>query len=432
MSEDRRGEYFTLFPHVQLVRGATGVAVHDLFRSLVFWFRERAVAEALTRMVLGERCGEAADGAGISRVMLYQYLSVFTKLDLGTRVPQRTANHAFRPHLTRHQAKEKGVYQTGGAVTLELATECLYQCPWCTSANLLTTQACSCGVWPARGMRISPKTRISAIERLNEQGKSKLVVRGGEPLLHWGELLTILQAASRLGMSAEIHSTGILLNERRIEELQGIQVSFALLLAAKTEVEFDGAVGRRGAWSALQHTIQSLRRNRIAFIAKIPVSIRARQSTENLAEWAFGLGASSVQWLIYAPPGEKLADFRASVAPSSPQAMAVGLDQFFANAQCQSCFANRCFIGADGSVTPCIGVREPVARLGEIDMTQVLREDRLGPPQESTARRQMPECARCEFRFGCWSCLVRTTEFRASARARHWDCNYDPESATWG
>jgi radical SAM protein with 4Fe4S-binding SPASM domain len=292
-------------------------------------------------------------------------------------------------------------------------------------------QACSCGVWPAGGARISPETRISAIERLNEQGKSKLVVRGGEPLLHWEELLAVLRAASRLGMSSEIHSTGILLNQRRIEELRGIQVGFALLLAADTEAEFDCAVGRGGAWSALQHTIQLLRGNHIAFTAKIPVSIRARQRIESLAEWAAGLGASSVEWLPYALPGDESAGFRAWVSPSSPQTMAVGMDQFFANAQCQSCFANKCFIAADGSVTPCIGVREPVARLGEMDITQVLHEDRLGPPQESTARRQMPECARCEFRFGCCSCLVRTTELRGSARARHWDCSYDPESAAW-
>ena len=432
MDESRPGEYLALFPHVQLVRGAAGVAVHDLFRSRVFWFRGKAVAEALARMAMGERCDQAAGGAGISPLELDQYLAVFSELDLGTRVPQRTANHAFRPHLTRSQAREKGVFQTGGTVTVEFAADCVYQCPWCTSKNMLTAQACSCGVWPARGARISAETRISTIERLHEQGRSKLVVRGGEPLLYWDDLLLVLHASARLGMSVEIHSTGVLLTERQIEALKGIKVHFVLLLAAETEDGFDGAVGRRGSWNALMAAIQLLRRSRIAFTAQIPVLASENGSRAHLAEWAFGLGASRVEWLIYAPAGTKPAEFRAAVAPASPQAMAVGLDRFFANAQCQHCFANNCFIGADGSVTPCIGIREPLARLGEIDVTQVLQEDRLGPPQESTARRQIPECARCEFRFGCCSCLVRTTEWKGTQRARHWDCNYDPESAAWG
>lgn len=428
-------EYFTLFPHVQLVRGAKGTAIHDLFRSRVFWFRDEPVAEALTRMARGEPREEAALAAGISGDALDRYLTVLTKLDLGTRVAQLTASHAFRPHLTRAQAKERSVFQPDGTVTIEIATECVFHCPWCTTANFLTKQACSCGVWLARGVRLSPDERIFAIERLKEQGKSKLIVRGGEPLLHWDELLLILEAASRLGMFSEIHSTGVLLNKERIEALRGKQVRFSLLLAAPTESEFDVAVGRRGAWTEVRNVIGLLRQSGISFLAKIPLSIASPERANKLAEWALGLGAAGVEWVVYAPPpgeGFDVADLRAAVSPSSPQDMAVGLQQFLENAQCQSCFANTCFIAVDGLVTPCIGLREPLARLGEVRMTQVLHEDLLGSPQESTARWQVPQCARCEFRFGCWSCLVRTIEFREVACARHWDCNYDPETATWG
>jgi MoaA/NifB/PqqE/SkfB family radical SAM enzyme len=430
---NQSAEYFTLFPHAQLVRGARAIAVHDLFRSRVFWFRDASVAEALVRMVMGDRTEDAAQRAGISTDVLDKYLSVLSELDLGTRVEHCTISEAFRPSLTRSQAREKGVFQSDGKVTLELTNECVYRCPWCTTTNPLTMRACSCGVWPAEGERLSLQDRIFAIERLREQGKSKLVIQGGEPLLEWDELLAVVRAGSRLGMSCEIHSTGILLDQVRIEALRGHKVHFVLLLAAATESEFDAAVGRRGAWHNLHRLIMLLRQGGIPFSAKVPLSIAAAtERRTELTEWAFSLGASMVDFLIYAPLGESFAweDLRAASGSSSPQGMAVGPTEFLQNTQCHKCFHNACFIGADGRVTPCIGIREPLANLRETSMIQVLCEDRLALPQESTARRQVGACARCEFRFGCWACLVRTKDFRGTA-ARHWNCQYEPETATW-
>jgi MoaA/NifB/PqqE/SkfB family radical SAM enzyme len=429
----RSKEYFTILPHAQFVHGARGVAVHDLFRSRIIWFREKSVATALARMAKGDRQEDAAHCAGISREILKKHLSVLIELGLGIHVGQPTASETFRSILTRGQAREVGVFQPNGKVTVELANECVYCCPWCVPANSLTTRACVCGVWPAQGKRLSLKDRIFAIERLNEQGKSRLVIQGGEPLLLWDEMLEMVKSASRLGMSCEIHSTGILLDRSRVELLRGHKVSFALLLAPPPEFDFNAAVGRHDAWDKLHNAIELLRQSGVPFSAKVPLSVSATERADQLGEWAFALGAGSVEYIFYAPPvdGYTVDALCATSKPSSPQAMAVGATEFIQNAQCHSCFANACFIASDGLVSPCMGMREPLADLQEIPMTQVLREDRLGPPQESTARWRMAECALCEFRFGCWSCLVRTTEFRGSSQARHWDCPYEPQTGTW-
>ncbi|HYB57524.1 MAG TPA: radical SAM protein [Alphaproteobacteria bacterium] len=432
-SDHRAGDFFTFYPHVGLVRGETAVAIHDLFQSCVYWFAEKKIAEALACFAKGGRLAQIARATGVDDATLENYLAALAALDLGTRVAERTISDPFRPAITRAQAKEKGVFLQGGIVTIELANECIYKCPWCVAVNPLTATACSCGVWPVEGARLSVDERIFAIERLNEQGFSKLVIKGGEPLLEWKELLAIVEAATRLGMFSTIHTTGLPLDRDRIEALKGLRVHLVLMLAGSSEPEFDTAAGRRGSWRDLHHVLELLREGGISFSAKIPASIVKAEQAQEFAAWALDLGAAGVEHVIYAPQSEgaTLADLRRVAAPSNPQDMAVGIDEFYKNAQCQSCLWHACFIASDGRVTPCIGIRAPLADLHEVRMTEVLRENRLANFQETTARRQVPACARCEFRFGCWSCLARTADCNGKATGRHWNCAYEPATATW-
>lgn len=432
--DGQEAEYFAFFPHVQAIRGIRGTAVYDLFRVRLFWFPDEPIARALALLADGVAIDEVACIARIARERLESYLSVLATLGLGTRVPKRTAHHLFRPIVTRGQAQENGVFQFGGTVTIELASECIYRCPWCTSINALTTHACSCGVWPALGPRLSQVERTRAIERLAEQGKTKVVIRGGEPLLHWEELSATVAVARQLGMDCEIHSTGVLLDQSMMDVLAHDRVQFVLLCVATSQVEFDRLVQRAGSWASFQNAAHLLRNSGTRFSVKVPTSIAPPARANEVADWAANLGASGIEYILYAPPGQGygVSDLQTWASPAAPQDMAVGLSEFYRNVQCQSCLANACCITADGLLTPCIADREALADLHTIPMTQVLREDRLGLVQESTARRQVPGCAQCEFRFGCSACLIRTRQVGASPNAPHWNCNYTPTTATWG
>ena len=420
--------HFAFFPHAQLVRGQVGAAVHDLFLGRLFWIRDGAAADALARMAAGADADAAADAAALPRETLDQYLAALAALDLGTIVPTRTAHHIFRPLFSPMQAREMGVFRPHGRVTVELANACVFDCPWCTSLNTLTPLACHCGVWPARGPRLHPDERAAVIARLAEQGVTSIVVRGGEPLLQWDDLLALLRIASALHLHCEIHSTGVGLTEDRVAALKEHDAHMVLLFASPDDAEFDQLVRRRGAGMALRHAVFMLRRAGVPFSAKVPVSIRAEERGGVLTEWAIASGAKRVEQIDYGleRDGCALEELREKTGPASPQRMGVGTQDFFANVECQNCFANACCVAADGRLQLCIAARNALADLTREPITQVLREDRISAARAGTARADIPACGRCEFRYGCQACLVRSGSQVNGEYGRHWNCAYDP------
>lgn len=425
--------YFAFFPHAQLVRGQLSAAVHDLFQARLFWIRDAAAADALVRVAAGADADAAADAAALPRASLDQYLTALAALDLGTTVPTPTAHQRFRPVFSPMQAQEKGVFRPHGRVTIEIANECVFDCLWCTSANTLTALACHCGVWPAHGPRMDAEARAAAITRFAEQGVTSIVVRGGEPLLHWDDLLTLLRTASTLQLHCEIHSTGVGLTEARVEALKQHHVHMVLLFASPDDAEFDRLVRHRGAGAAVRQAASMLYRAGVAFSAKIPVSTRDGERRAALTEWALTSGAERVEQIDYglARDGCSVVELQAKTGPESPQRMGVGIEEFFANVECQSCFSNACCVAADGGLQLCIAARQSIADLTREPITQVLREDRLSRARAGTARADVPACGGCEFRYGCQACLVRSGMRASGGLGRHWNCAYDPTAGVW-
>jgi radical SAM protein with 4Fe4S-binding SPASM domain len=423
--------YFVFHPHVQLVRGRVGAAVHDLFAGQIYWFREAPVAEALSRLALGDSALSAAAAANLAPQDLDRYLTVLSQLDLGRIVEHRAAAELYRPILLRSQADDNAVYRDGGALTVEITGACLYNCPWCTSRTAFTPTACACGVWRDQAAPLPIAELLSAVEHLSYVGVQLLVVRGGEPLLEAERLWELVAAACRLGMRCEIHSTGTLIDKEAVSRLRGLPVQMVLPIVAREPARFDRAVGLAGSWTALQSGLAALQSAGIPFSAKVPAHLECLEEAEATAAWATELGATQISFVSYLTSVNAAPlDLRKWLGPGSPQNMAVTLQQFLTNGQSQFCLDRSYFIAGDGRVTPCIAQRRPLADLVQADMATILRENRLSP-LDKTARHQMPECRACEFRMGCRACLVRTEQLTGAATGRHWSCRYNPETATW-
>lgn len=423
--------YFVFHPHVQLVRGRVGTAVHELFTRQLYWFREPAATRCLARLALGDSFSAVARSAGLDPDEFERYVEVLVRLGLGRRVNVRCVSELYRPLVLRSQAEDNSIYRDGGTVTVEVSGACLYDCPWCTSKTARTLAACTCGVWHDQGSPAPMAALADSIQQLSYTGLKVLVVRGGEPFLAAERLRALLAIAARLGLRAEIHTTGVLLNADFVSLLRDLPVHLVLLVAAREEKPFDSAVGRIGSWAGLQKGIATLTAAGVSFSAKVPVDLDQPEAGEATGVWARAIGATQVSALYYltgfdGPPTGLSRRF----GPSSPQDMAVTLTQFLTNGQSQFCYDKACFIALDGRVTPCIGQRAPLACLGETDMATILRTEMLSPPQ-NMARQHQPGCHACEFRFGCSACVVRTEQVTGSGASRHWVCRYDPEVGTW-
>ena len=431
MSQQEASPYFSFYPHTRLVRGARGAAIHELFKSQVFWIREPQVADALAHLSVGSSLAEAQQAAGLAPGKLRGYLTALAKVGLGLFTDHPTAVEPFRPKVLRSQADENDYYRDGGRLGVELADRCVYDCPWCTSKTQHTSDVCACGVWPNQERALPVEQLVDSVEELHCIGVDKLVVHGGEPFLEPRRLWALLDLAARLGMVCEVHTTGSLIDDEALERLRGKPVHLVLMIASDRADDFDAAVGRPGSFDALLQTTQRLKAAGVPFSAKVPVSVGDVPAGRRVAAWARELGAANVFSLIHstdcAAPEEEL---QAAVGLHTPQSFSTNVDGFLTNSEAHFCFDNAVFITRGGQVTPCIGWRDPLADLNEADMESVLHDDLL-KPLGRTARRHTSACGGCEFRFGCRSCLVRTLQRRGATDARHWNCTFDPASGSW-
>ncbi len=424
--------YFVFHPHVRVVQGAVGVAVHDLFEQKLFWFNDPPYACAIADMARGCSLTDAARTNCISAEQFHPYVDALAELKLGIVSDCRVDMEQFRPVILRSQAARHLLYRDGGRVTVEIATECIYACRWCASDTLDTADACACAVWHDQGMPLPLDKLADAIEQLRYTGVGHLVVRGGEPLLQPERLCSVVDLAARLRMDCVIHSTGSGLDDAIARRLKGKHLSFVFMFAAERPSEFDERVGYEGGYEQLQAALGVCRTMGIPFSAKVPLEVHSPDGAESTAQWAARQGASSIQYVLsFVTQESGNTECWKKVGPGSPQEMAVGLTQFLHNSQSHACFDQSIFIAADGRVTPCPGWRSATANLHDVDMATVLRE-RMLSGFERTARNDLPACSPCEFRLGCWACLVRTRQRSGSESARHWNCSYNPETATWG
>lgn len=424
--------YFVFYPHVQFVQGSSRAAIYDLFEKRIIWIREPTISGAIAKLATGQSVLEAAEQAVVDPQQLAGYVAALSQFGLGMTVNERTAVEGYRPGLLRSQAVDMGIYRADGILTVEITGECVYDCPWCTSQNPFTSACCSCGRWHDQGPKLPIERLLSAVEHLSHIGVNKLVVRGGEPLLEPERLWTLVSAAISLGMRCEIHSTGTLIDDRILKQIQVLPVHFVFLIPTHELGPFDRATGVPGARHRLCDALKAIQSAGSSFSAKIPALLDNPEGSEKTAAWAQGLGARSIEYLFYLPrSGGSVAALRRGLGPQTPTDMGVNLGQFIRNCQCHYCFDHAYFIAADGRVTPCIGQRAPLAQLADTDMARLLR-DAVFAPLEHTARQDIVVCRACEFRFCCMACAVRTEQFMGSMKERHWNCPYTPETGKWG
>ncbi len=431
MKPTERGRHFAFQPDARLVRGRQGLAIHGLFEREIYWIRDARFARALCLLHSGKSLAEAATEAGVREIDLVGYASGLSKLNLGFFTERRTGVENFRPTPLRSQVQRLGQFREGGRLTVEISDRCVYDCEWCTSGAGLTSDACSCGVWSDHGEFLPIDELVSAVEILNEVGVDKLIIRGGEPFLEADRLWALLDAGTGLGMRLEVHSTGHLIDESVANRLRGKPVHLVLLAPSNREHDFEQAVGVPGSFDALVNAAAALKAARVAFSLKVPFRVADREGLDRVAAWGRELGAAVVMVFPYASgSGESVEELGAFTGASSPQSFKVGVDAFQANGETHYCFDNAYFIAADGRMMPCIGWRKELVDLNETGMEDVLREEML-QEVDDLARRHTPACGGCEFRLGCRACLVRTVERKGHAGARHWNCMYDPDTATW-
>ena len=422
--------YFAFHPHVQVVEGEKGTAIHDLFNGKLYWIPEAVQARPVACVFRGSSLQQAAADGEFSAEDLELRLQVLHNVGLGTFVEQRPAFHGYRPGILRYHTQDKGLQRPGGSLTVEVVGQCTYDCPFCASRNLWTLNACGCSVWRRNGQPLPDHAFRHALQQIHWAGYDKLVIRGGEPFLNPERLGLALDTALTMGIECEVHTTGYPIDRTIASGLAEHRVRLVLLVASHDRMTFDHTTQCPGGHAKLMDTFALLRHAGIAFAVKIPATPSQVDHATSTADWAMAQGAIDVDFVWWGSSEMTPLEFQRSLGPRSPADMAVFLDDFTKNSNCHVCFDQAVFLSLDGRLNPCIGSDVPIVDLHRDDISAALRNSLLeGDPL--TARRNIPACANCEFRMACRGCLVRTNQLMGSMSVRHACCRFCPEAASF-
>lgn len=104
---------------------------------------------------------------------------------------------------------------------------------------------------------------------------------------------------------------------------------------------------------------------------------------------------------------------------------------FFFNQEFNPCWGNMIAIDVDGSIKPCLWVRD--ITLGNINQNNIKEMVSEGDCDKfwELSKNKIDTCNRCEYRNGCNDCRAEVLNSSGHINAKTLGCSYNPDSGLW-
>lgn len=323
----------------------------------------------------------------------------------------------------------------------------------------LCNLACSHCYLPAVQRRREAADELGTARALGVVGQiaaaapgAMLVFTGGEPLLR-RDLVDLVDAAAKAGLTPVIGSNGTLLTRRRAGTLKAAgAAAIGISLDSASAAFHDRLRGRDGAWAAALRGAHAAREAGIALLVNATVFAENRGELDALVGLTETIGAVALNFFFLVCTGRGVT--RTDLAPAAGDetlAQIIALQQahpkLVIRARCApytrrllglragesaggyadwsgACLAGRSYvrITAAGKVTPCPYIPET---LGDLETT-TLREIWDRHPVLVRLRTELPagKCGDCDYRFSCGGCRARALAGHGDVMAEDPQCPY--------
>ncbi len=111
---DTQSLRFAFSPHIRLVEGQTGLCIHDLFKSSVYWLKDPNVAKLIVGLSKGKTVREMAAQIDLPEKNMEMYLTLLEEIGAGNTSVKKTMVEGFHPVLTRKYAQQQAINRVGG------------------------------------------------------------------------------------------------------------------------------------------------------------------------------------------------------------------------------------------------------------------------------------------------------------------------------
>jgi len=304
-------------------------------------------------------------------------------------------------------------------IWLELTPKCNLKCLHCYA-----------GAGPDASSRNSLSTEKwkEIIQEAAEMGFSRTQFTGGEPLLY-PELVNLINTTRKSGYELiEVYSNLTLLTDELAREFKSSGVSVATSFYSHDRQTHNEITQNRLSYG---RTVKSIKKIvsmgipiRVGVILMEQNMSHAEKTKEFLKELGVPEGKIGFDYVRCSGRGGNMPHGKDNFSPT----------RFRTNHQGQivwnSCWTGKIAVKSDGSVSPCVFVREAVDTVKEKRLKDVVLDDRL-KKYWGVALEEVEVCKDCEFRYGCFDCRANIMNYTGHLYARNPLCNYDPYTGIW-
>lgn len=309
--------------------------------------------------------------------------------------------------------------ETLGTIWLELTQKCNLRCLHC---------------YAEAGPEISSKDSIplerwrEIIQEASEMGFSGIQFTGGEPLLY-PQLIDLLRTACMLNYELiEVYTNLTLLSDELIDEFKASGVCIATSFYSYDRETHNKVTQNE---SSYDRTLDSIKK---VLSAGIPIRIGVILMEQNVSheektgEFLKELGVPEdkigFDYVRCSGRGVHISRRNSNTSPTRLRKNRQGKIVW------NNCWAGKVAVKSDGTVSPCVFVREPADTVKEKTLKEVLLGERLRKYWEITLE-EVEVCKDCEFRYGCFDCRANILNYTGELYEKNPFCTYDPYLGIW-
>lgn len=408
-----------LFPNYQfcpgifLVRGAKRGAVYDTNLGKVYSLNEESI-QAIDTQEKDKDFWDNLEKMGL------------VTLNLEHQIPHNTDN------LDNYR-------QSLNFAWLEITDQCNEKCVHCYGSFSENSKT-------RKNKHLSFYEWQETIMALKDNGCNSIQFIGGEPLLyhdHHKNVLDLIDYAySRNFREIELFTNGTLLNSRNISRIKDTGVKIAVSLYSFQETVHDAITQRPGSCKKTLEAIQLLLDMGVPIRIATIVSKFNEDTLGETRKKLLEMGIITSRSDIVRPSGRALL---MDIEPSQQYLKQTGmisrplfstdLMSFSRNHDYHSCLAGKIAIDSEGSVMPCVFIRNyEIGNLRNQKMEDLLSSQEVDNIWRLT-KDKILVCKDCEYRYVCSDCrsIVQVEALSANyLEAPYSRCNYNPYSGEWG
>lgn len=371
--------------NVVLVKGKKRGALYDLVSGKIYSLNDKAVY-LLEGIIDGYSSAQLSKYLRISENAINKYLNLLKKEVGFDNISERKISIKYRDCLE--------------FVWLEITSKCNLKC-----------KHCYLGDEAGNKRTITLKKWHDIIDQIKSLGCISLQFIGGEPFLCSGLLLDLLKYSHEKKFTfLEVFTNGTYIKDEWLDVCKDLKVNIAVSLYSSNPSIHDKITNLPGSLEMTIKNIKKIIKKEIPLRVGIVEMQENKDDIDNTVQFLKNLGVTQIKIDKIRPTGRAL-------LTSECYNYCIDISKF---PKCTSknfikrlighnCFLNKICISFDGSVYPCIMMRQiSYGNILDNDLKDIFFAEKTKEIRYLSKDR-INICKDCEYRYGCFDCRVIAT-----------------------